>query len=385
MSSLLAATGNAKVLWYLTRGTGVVALLLLTAGVGLGVMVSTRWQSRGVPRFLVSGLHRNVTLLASAFVVVHVVTTVADHFAPIGYRDAVLPFLSPYRPIWLGLGAVAFDLVLALIATSLLRARMGLRSWRAVHWLAYASWPVALLHSLGTGSDARSGWLLVLGVCCTGAVAIAALWRIAAASEGPGPVRIGGALAALAVPLGILVWASGGPLAKGWAARAGTPRSLLASTPAAAARTGSVRSSGAASKPSVAVAPTLPSGSFTARFSGRLTQAPADNGLVTVAIDGAASGGFSGRVHVALRGVPLAGGGVGMIDSSVGLLPNGASAWDAGRVVALEGQRISADVQGAGGQRVHIQLALRIDPASGRVSGSILGGRGSNEQSGPSE
>jgi sulfoxide reductase heme-binding subunit YedZ len=384
MSSLLAASGNAKVLWYLTRGTGVVALLLLTAGVVLGVMVSTRWQSRGAPRFLVSGLHRNVTLLASAFVVVHVVTTVADHFAPIGYQDAVLPFLSPYRPIWLGLGAVAFDLVLALIATSLLRARMGLRSWRAVHWLAYASWPVALLHSLGTGSDARSGWLLVLGVCCTGAVVIAALWRIAAASEGPGPVRIGGTLAALAVPLGILVWASGGPLAKGWAARAGTPRSLLASTPAAA-RTDSVRSSGAASKPSVAAPPTLPSGSFTASFRGRLTQAPADNGLVTVAIDGAASGGFSGRVHVALRGVPLAGGGVEMIDSSVGLLPNGASAWDAGRVVALEGQRISADVQGAGGQRVHIQLALRVDPASGRVSGSILGGRGSDERSGPSE
>jgi Ferric reductase like transmembrane component len=387
MSGLLAASGNATVLWYLTRGTGVVALLLLTAGVVLGVMTSTRWQSGRVPRFLVSGLHRNVTLLALAFVVVHVVTTVADHFAPIGYKDAVLPFLSPYRPIWLGLGAVAFDLLLALIATSLLRARIGLRSWRAVHWLAYASWPVALLHSLGTGSDARAGWLAVLGVSCTGALVLAALWRVATAVEGPVPVRIGATLAAFTVPLGILVWASGGPLAKGWAARAGTPTSLLASARVAAARTAAVRSSGAASKPAAAtaLAPTLPSGSFDASFRGRLTQAPAGNGLVTVSIDGVASGGFSGRVHVALRGVPLAGGGVQMIDSSVGLLPSGASAWDAGRVVALEGQRIFADVQGAGGQRVRLQLALQIDPASGGVSGSIHGGRGGDEQGGPSE
>jgi ferric reductase like protein len=385
MSGLLAASGNAKVLWYLTRGTGVVALLLLTAGAVLGVMTSTRWQRSRVPRFLVSGLHRNVTLLALAFVVVHVVTTVADHFAPIGYRDAVLPYLSPYRPIWLGLGAVAFDLLLALIATSLLRARIGLRSWRAVHWLAYASWPVALVHSLGTGSDARAGWLAVLGVSCTGALLLAVLWRVAAASGGPVPVRVAATLAAFAVPLGILVWASGGPLAKGWAARAGTPTSLLASARVAAARTAAASSNSLFSPPTTAPASTLPSGSFDSSFRGRLTQAPAGNGLVTVAIDGVASGGFTGRVHVALRGVPLADGGVQMIDSSVGLLPSGASAWDAGRVVALEGQRIFADVQGAGGQRVRIQLALQIDPASGSVNGSIQGGRGGDEQGGPSE
>ena len=135
MSSLLAATGNGKTLWYLTRGTGAVALILLTASVVLGVMSSTRLQTRRLPRFLVSGLHRNLTLLALVFLAVHVVSTVADGFAPIGFQDAFLPFISPYRPFWLGLGAVALDLLLALVVTSLLRNRIGLRIWRVLHWL----------------------------------------------------------------------------------------------------------------------------------------------------------------------------------------------------------------------------------------------------------
>jgi sulfoxide reductase heme-binding subunit YedZ len=371
--ALAVASSNGKALWFLTRGTGVVALLLLTVAVVLGVMTSTRWHTPRTPRFLVLGLHRNVTLLGFAFVVVHVVTTVADHFAPIGYLDAVVPFRSPYRPVWLGLGAVAFDLLLALIATSLLRARLGVRMWRAVHWLAYASWPVALMHSLGTGSDARTRWLVALSVACTGAVGLAVLWRVAAAADAPRRVRAGAALAVFAVPLGILLWANSGPLRKGWAARAGTPASLLAAPGGAAAR-----ANAPAASPS---APALPSGSFAASFHGRMTQSPAANGLVTIAIDGVATGGFNGRLHVALRGVPLAGGGVEMLDSSVGLLPHGAGAWDSGRVVGLEGQRVWADVVGVGGRRVRVLLALQIDPASGTVTGSIHGGL----RQGPSE
>jgi DMSO/TMAO reductase YedYZ heme-binding membrane subunit len=355
------AAGNPKLLWYLTRGTGSVALLLLTASVVLGVMSSTRWQAPRLTRFVVSGLHRNVTLLAVAFVVLHVVTTVIDRFAPIGYRDAVVPFVSSYRPLWLGLGAVAFDLLLALVATSLLRARLGLRTWRAVHWLAYVSWPVALLHTLGTGSDARAGWLAALDVVCTAAVAGAVLWRSAAAS-GPSAVRAGAACAAILVPLGILVWARGGPLRTGWAARAGTPRSLLAPARPAAATEAPARE------------PSLPAGTFEASFRGRLEQAPAGNGLVTVTIDGVARGGFRGRVHVALRGVPLAGGGVEMIDSSAGLLPAGARSWSPGRIVGLEGRRILADVRPAEGRSVRVLLAVQIG-ASGSVTGSIRGAR----------
>ena len=239
---------------------------------------------------------------------------------PIGLKDAFLPFLSAYRPVWLGLGAVAFDLLLALIVTSLLRVRIGLRIWRVVHWLAYAAWPVALVHALGTGSDARTGWLGVLAVACTGAVALSVLWRAWVARSGSVPLRAGVALAALAVPVAILLWATSGPLQTGWAARAGTPKSLLASTRLAAAR----RTAAAPTAQAAVVVPqaALPA-SFHSSFRGRLHEKPAGQGLVTVSIDGSTTGGFDGRVHVALRGAPIDGGGVQMIDNTVGLLPGG--------------------------------------------------------------
>jgi len=214
----VTVAASTRTLWYLSRGTGVVALLLLTAVLLLGVLGVARWRSELLPRFVVQGLHRNLTLLAVLFVAIHVLTTVADGFAPIHLLDAIVPFASPYRPIWLGLGTVAFDLLLALTLTSLLRVRIGAGTWRAVHWLAYASWPVSLVHSLGTGSDARVGWLQALAAGCTGGVALAVLWR-AAAAEGSGALRAGAAAAALLVPLGLLVWYRGGPGAPGWAAR----------------------------------------------------------------------------------------------------------------------------------------------------------------------
>jgi methionine sulfoxide reductase heme-binding subunit len=156
---VLAAAGPSP-LWYLTRATGAVALLLLTASVVLGILGAVRFGSPRWPRFLTAGLHRNLSLLVLALLAVHILTAVLDSFAPIGLKDAVVPFVSAYRPLWLGLGALAFDLLLALAATSLLRRRLGYRAWRSVHWLAYGSWPLALTHGLGTGSDAKVGWML---------------------------------------------------------------------------------------------------------------------------------------------------------------------------------------------------------------------------------
>ncbi|HVA31810.1 MAG TPA: hypothetical protein VMU58_11130, partial [Gaiellaceae bacterium] len=81
-------------LWFATRGAGIVSLLLLTAIVALGVAGATRWRSERWPRFVVAGLHRNLTLLALVFIALHVITTVADGYAPIGILNAVLPFTS---------------------------------------------------------------------------------------------------------------------------------------------------------------------------------------------------------------------------------------------------------------------------------------------------
>ncbi len=139
-----------------------------------------------------------------------------------------MPFVSSYRPFWLGLGAVAFDLLLAVILTSLLRARVGPRVWRATHWLAYACWPVALLHTLGTGSDVRTTWLLALSVACLAVVLAAVLVR--ALGSWAAVPRTGARLRArrrCAFTVGLLLWLPSGPLGSEWARRSGTPASLL--------------------------------------------------------------------------------------------------------------------------------------------------------------
>jgi methionine sulfoxide reductase heme-binding subunit len=170
---------SSTALWYASRATGIVSLLMLTAVVVLGVAVRRQAQLPGLPRFGTIGLHRAVSLLSVVFLAIHVITAVADPYVTLRLVDAVLPFTASYEPMWIGLGAVSFDLLAAVIVTSLLRVRIGRPIWRAVHWLAYVSWPVALVHSTGSSSDMQSGWLLGLAIGCMLAVVAAVAWRIA--------------------------------------------------------------------------------------------------------------------------------------------------------------------------------------------------------------
>jgi predicted ferric reductase len=237
--SVLAASGSAY--WYLTRSTGGVALLLLTIAIALGVVDVQRWSTPRWPRFLVDSLHRNVSLLAMVFLVLHVITSVLDSFAPISLLDAFVPFAGSYRPLWLGLGAVAFDLLIAVTLTSMLRQRVGYTSWRAIHWLTYASWPIALLHGLGTGSDGASTWLLALSTFCAAVVLAAVLVRVAAGWP-EHLARRGAALGGAGVfSLFLLVWLPAGPLGSEWARRSGTPKSLLGHSSAKASSHGAKR------------------------------------------------------------------------------------------------------------------------------------------------
>jgi methionine sulfoxide reductase heme-binding subunit len=217
--------------WYLTRATGAVALILLTLSVTVGVAAIGRVKTDRWPRFAIDGIHRTVSLLALAFLVIHIATAVLDSFAPIRLADAIIPFAGSYRPLWLGLGAAGFDLLVAVMITSLLRARLGYRTWRAVHWLSYLAWPVALLHGLGTGSDVRLGWMLAVNVACTTVVLVAVVARALIGWPEYLRVRVGALGAALAFALGLLAWVPGGPLGSHWARRAGTPASLLAPHP----------------------------------------------------------------------------------------------------------------------------------------------------------
>jgi predicted ferric reductase len=232
MSTTLAAAGP-SVYWYLTRSTGAVALVLLTAAVALGVADVRRWSTPRWPRFLVDSLHRNVSLLAVVFLGLHILTSVLDSFTKISLLDAVVPFAGSYRPLWLGLGAIASDLLLAVAITSLLRRRLGYASWRAIHWLAYASWPVALLHGFGTGSDVKSTWLLALSIACLIVVLAAVLVRVI--GGWPENLRTRGAVlgGVAAFSLFLLAWLPGGPLGSEWARRSGTPTALLGHSGAA--------------------------------------------------------------------------------------------------------------------------------------------------------
>jgi len=172
---------SSTALWYASRATGVVSLVLLSAVMIIGILVNRQGRLPGLPRFAVLGLHRNLSLLAVAFVAVHVLTAVADSYVSISLAAIVIPFVSAYEPLWLGLGAVSLDLMAAIIVTSLLRRHLGRRTWRAVHWLAYASWPVAVVHSVFSSKDLQSGPLLYLALACIAAVIGALAWRVARA------------------------------------------------------------------------------------------------------------------------------------------------------------------------------------------------------------
>ena len=287
---------SSQTLWYITRGTGVISLVLLTASVALGVSEVVRFASPRWPRFVLAALHKNVALLAVAFVAVHVLTAVLDSFASISLVDVVVPFVGTYRPLWLGLGTVAVDLLIAVIVTSLLRERIGHRAWRAVHWAAYGCWPVALLHSLGTGSDTRYRWAAALNVACLVAVLLAVLFRLGWTRTVSIGKRATAAMGSATLAFGVVAWMIAEPMRTGWARKAGTPSTLLAS-----ART-RASSAPAATNASIRIP-------FSSSVQGTLTQTD-DGGRSSIAIDARLPGANDARLRVVIEGSPIPGGGV---------------------------------------------------------------------------
>ena len=207
--AVMLATSSTT-LWYTTRATGIVALVLLTMALAFGILTAGRVRSRSWPAVMQSELHKRVSIMAMVFLALHVLTAVLDTYVHLGWASIVVPFSSSYQPLWTGLGAVAVDLMIAVAVSSALRQRISARTWRGIHWLAYGSWPVAMAHALGEGTDGFKLWMDVVAGLCTLAVGSAVAWRIVdhrssrerAAlvgartravpdSSGPGPVRAG--------------------------------------------------------------------------------------------------------------------------------------------------------------------------------------------------
>ncbi len=361
--SAAAVVHSSKLLWYLTRGSGLVVTVFLTASVVLGILTTVRVSAEGWPRFVVAALHRNISLFALVGLVLHIGTAVLDSYAPIGWLDALLPLHSGYRALWVGFGAVAFDLMLAVLITSLLRVRLGYDRWRAVHWLAYGSWAAAIFHGLGTGSDTKVGWVLGIYAGCVIAVLAAFGWRLTFGWPAQRRLRVAaGALAVVSVTA-LTGWVKAGPLQPGWALAAGTPKSLIA---------GGTATSGSGPAPSTPPDQALKS-AFTDTVNGTVNQgAVGGAGLVTISLNLATSGSVPGRLAIEITGQPSAGGGVEETGSRVTFRPSGSSRAWTGSLDTLDGNRLGSVVS-RGSSRLRLTLDITLDRTSGAVSGRLAG------------
>ncbi len=165
-------------LWALGRGTGIVALVLFTVSIVLGIVARSGRKVPWLGRFGTSDLHRTAALTGTGLIAVHIGSLYFDPYAQLKFVDFFFPFLGSYRPMWLGLGTLALDLLGVVTIVSLLRHRVGPKVFKTVHWATYALWPLALLHAVGTGTDAATLWFRALAALCVGAVVTALGWRL---------------------------------------------------------------------------------------------------------------------------------------------------------------------------------------------------------------
>ena len=179
-----------RLLWWVDRSTGLVSLALLTVVLALGILSVGRPPRLPVWRAVVQAVHRELPLVALLLLAVHIGTAIADPHVGLALKHVVVPFTATWEPFWVGLGALAVDLVVVLVVTSLLRGRLAPHVWHAVHVLAYAVWPLAVGHALALGTDAGVGAIRWVGAVCLAVVLLALGRRLALVGSGAAPVRV---------------------------------------------------------------------------------------------------------------------------------------------------------------------------------------------------
>ena len=212
--------------------------------------------------------------------------------------NAVVPFVTDYRPLWIGLGTLSSDILVALALTSVMRRQLGYRVWRGLHWAAYSCWPIAVLHGLGSGSDTKTGWMLALTLACVGAVVVAVGSRLAAAGTRP-TMRAGMVAITVLSSIGLAFWLAQGPLAGDWARRAGTPAAVLAAF--------SPKSAATQIRPAAVDALAKP---FTATLAGTIHNGVSEGGMAVVDLSMRLHGGAAGMLRIRLGGQALPDGGL---------------------------------------------------------------------------
>lgn len=169
-------TGSA--LWYLSRATGVVSIVLLTVVVVMGVITAGRRRPQGSSATVAMGVHRWLSLGMLVFLAAHIVTAIIDGYVSISWWAIVVPFISDYEPLLVGFGALGIDLLIVVVLTSYLRHRIPERLWRGVHWASYGMWVVAIIHGFTFGTTDQP--VLRLTTLACGVIGgLFASWRVA--------------------------------------------------------------------------------------------------------------------------------------------------------------------------------------------------------------
>ena len=200
--------------WEIARVGGMLAYLLASGSVVIGLLLSLKLRSSRWPRFLTTELHRFVTVLALAFTAIHGVAVWIDPFTGFTAAEVLVPFASHYRPLWLALGIIGGYLLVAIWASEYVRKWIGYAWWRRFHYLSFVVFLLATVHGLGSGSDTREPWTLGIYVACTGSVLALVAWRVIDATMG---LRRIPSLAGLSVAaVALAAFALAGPVQAGW-------------------------------------------------------------------------------------------------------------------------------------------------------------------------
>jgi sulfoxide reductase heme-binding subunit YedZ len=200
--------------WYAARAAGVIAYVLLTAVVLVGLTLSGKLKTKTWPKFAVTDLHRFGSLLVGVFVGLHVLTIALDTYTPFSVTQLVVPFASSYRPVWVALGIVSTELLIAVAVTNALKSRIPYRWWRRAHFATFLVWAGSTVHGIGAGTDSGSLWLSTIYLVAVASVLAALVWRILAKRVRPLPL---GGIAAVAAAAGAAMTLAVGALPHGGA------------------------------------------------------------------------------------------------------------------------------------------------------------------------
>ena len=371
---MILASASVSPLWYLSRSAGYVGLILLGVIGVLGIVTAGNFRIAQGTKFLAPEVHRSLSLLTIVVLGIHVGTAVADKYSFIGLKDVFIPFMATYRPVWVGLGAVAVDLGIAVVITSLLRVKMGYKSWRLVHWASYPIFVLSIIHGLGSGTDSSLWASKVIYLVVGAGLALATASRLLSRKDLDSGVKAALSGMTIAVPFAIVLWALSGPFGANWTKRAQS--GLIQSLPGSAKL---ANAGGSTPKVSAAVSPALHlSSSYTSNWSGRVDQSPANSqGEVALRLIGNLSSSPGFELSVVLIGTPLDGG-ISMTSSIVEIASSSGTSIYRGTVTSLSGTTIVSQVANVDGEGFTFSAGINLGSNGSSFTGTVAGSNSSS-------